>query len=340
MAPALAKTIAWAAIMMVAACAPRERVEAEPVGAFRNAGTTHELNLKELAWLHPSADAFGFLTSTPRECLQAAEDREKQYLVDVGRAAFNSPLLFGGPAARGGLSCASCHRGGRDNPAFFLAGLSGEAGTADVTSALFSKTREDGVFNPVLIPSLVGIAGKEAFGTQAPAPSLHDFIENAVIDEFQGAPPPPAIVEGLAAYVAHLDDAACDSEPVEKTVAADMKEARRAIKLTGEAIERDDRRAADFLILSAQNALGRAHERFAAPDLEDQRRALEASSRDLASIRALINESSQEALAQLAAAGAQTEMVAADLHNHRRQSLYDVETLRAALRAAGRDGDE
>ncbi len=336
MAVALKRALAGALIALTA-CSPKERAETHPVGAFANATPT-ALNLRELAWLDPSADALKILSRGRHECIRPAENADLKYLVDIGRVAFQSPMLFGGPAARGGLSCESCHRGGRDNPDFFLAGLSGDAGTADVTSALFSKTREDGVFNPVPIPSLVGVAGKTAFGTQAPAASLDDFIENAVIDEFQGVPPSPAVVDGLSAYIAHLDDAGCAKAPEAKSITADINTARRAIELAGDALTRDDAATADFLVLSAQGRLGRVHERFAGPELYDQRRALERLSRNLAAIRTSLRNG-DDARASLAGAMIGAKTIIGDLEQHRRQSLYDVETLRAALGAAGRNAD-
>ncbi len=333
---------AMAALMALAACSPKERVQTEPVGAFAHAarsfGEPAALSLRALAWLHPSADAVKILSRARHECLRPPEGTHTQYLVDVGRLAFQSPMLFGGPAARGGLSCESCHQGGRDNPNFFLKGLSGEAGTADVTSALFSKVREDGVFNPVSIPSLVGVAGKATFGAQAPAASLSDFIENAVIDEFQGVPPPPAVVAGLSAYIAHLDETRCTQAPATRTIAADMSEARRAIELASEALARDDAATADFLLLSAQGQLRQVHERFAGPGLKNQRRALVRLSRDVAAIRTGLRNG-DDARIGLAAARLAATTITADLEQHRRQSLYDVQTLRAALRAAGRNPD-
>ncbi|NOX82812.1 MAG: hypothetical protein GXP06_07480 [Alphaproteobacteria bacterium] len=328
------KRVVAAALIVLAACSPKERAETLPVGAFANAAPA-ALSLRELAWLHPSTDTLKILSSARHECVRPAENPDMQYLVDIGRLAFQSPMLFGGPAARGGLSCESCHQGGRDNPNFFLAGLSGEAGTADVTSALFSKVREDGVFNPVPIPSLVGIAGKATFGTQAPAASLSDFIENAVVDEFQGAPPPPVVVSGLSAYIAHLDETGCVAATT-RTITADMRQAQRAIELVGEALARDDVAAADFLLVSAQGQLGQVHERFAGPGLKNQRRALERLSRNVAAIRTNLR-AGDDASASLAAVMVGAKTIIGDLEQHRRQSLYDVETLRAALRAAGRN---
>ena len=136
--------------------------------------------LSETQWNSVETDDFAFLSATPGECLAPAMDPEDQYRIEVGRAAFSSPFVFGGPAARSGLSCNSCHRDGHGNPDFYLDGLSGAPGTADVTSSLFSKTREDHVFNPMAIPTLIDIARKGAFGETAPQPSIHAFVASAV----------------------------------------------------------------------------------------------------------------------------------------------------------------
>ncbi|MEX0645921.1 MAG: hypothetical protein WD076_11455, partial [Parvularculaceae bacterium] len=137
-------------------------------GESQHAGAPLREALTEARWTAANTDLVAFLAASPGECLRKAEDAETRYRVEIGRVAFRSPLLFGGQAARAGLSCNSCHRDGRDNPDFYLEGLSSAPGTADVTSSLMSKVREDGAFNPAPIPSLVGVAAKARFGTVAP----------------------------------------------------------------------------------------------------------------------------------------------------------------------------
>jgi len=39
--------------------------------------------------------------------------------------------------------------------------------------------------------------------------SLRRFIEGLVVEEFDGAVPPPAVIDGLVAYVAALQPGAC-----------------------------------------------------------------------------------------------------------------------------------
>ena len=290
--------------------------------------------LTELAWISPDGDTARALTSAPSECLRAPEEDETVYRVEIGRAAFRSPLLFGGQAARQGLSCQSCHVNGHGNPVFFITGLSGESGTADVTSSVFSNTREDGEFNPVAIPSLVGIAEKTNFGTQAPAPSLHAFISGAVEHEFQGAPPPDAVMDGLAAYVAHLDPSVCADVSMMRTVREDMTDVIRTLDAAITALDKGDAATADFLMVSAQAALGRVHERFAGAGLNDQREALRSVSVGLAAARRVAGESAVNGAAPLEQIRSIIPAITEDLHAHRRRSLYDVGVLRAALEAA------
>ncbi|WDI30829.1 hypothetical protein PUV54_12780 [Hyphococcus flavus] len=290
--------------------------------------------LTELSWIASDSDGVEFFTREPAECFKRPKNQDDAYLAEVGRAAFRSPFLLGGQAARQGLSCQSCHMNGHDNPSFFIAGLSGAPGTADVTSSVFSKTREDHEFNPVPIPDLTGIADKQSFGTQAPAPSMHAFVSGAVTDEFQGAPPTETVLKGLVVYLVHLDPAACPSSDVTRTVQTDMAEVERNIAAAVQALERGDAAAGDFLIVSAQAALGRIHERFAAPSFEPQRERLQSASSTLGDARANAREEPVLGAIMLKNFAQDLPGIAQDLHAHRRASLYDVGVLRAALEAA------
>jgi len=313
-----------------ASVAPSDTLTGTTAGGARDGA-----DLQELSWIAPGVDALTVLLRSPGECLGAPQDEETVYLIEVGRAAFSSPLLFGGPAARSGLSCARCHRDGHGNSSFFLDGLSGDPGTADVTSSLFSKTRGDGKFNPAAIPSLVDAGKKKNFGTRAPVASLHGFIEGAVTDEFQGAPPPAAVIAGLVAYVAHLDSAACPAGPVARTAGREMDGVLRAMQAAGGAIERDDAATADFLIVSAQRALRPVYERYAGPALGRERKALAALAAELSAIRPLLPGELALAYERLRSAQAQHASLADLLFHTQSKSLYDKGVLGAAL--AGRN---
>jgi hypothetical protein len=284
-------------------------------------------------WLAPGADVEARLTRSPGECLAPGDDDQARYLIAIGRAAFRTPFLLGGQAARGGLSCNACHIDGGDNPDFFLRGLSGAPGTADVTSSVFSAVRDDGVFNPLPIPSLVGAGEKKAFGSHAPASSIRAFVASAVAEEFQGAPPSDAILDGVAAYVAALSPDDCPRAAVIAGPQSAAAEAAARLDLAAEALAAGDSDTADFLLLSAQAALGEIHVRFSGAGFAAERALIEAQSRKLGALRR--NPRSADASAQ---AGV-TRRLGERLQTHHKGSLYDAAAIRAALDREGVAGD-
>ncbi|GJL95326.1 MAG: hypothetical protein DHS20C05_17310 [Hyphococcus sp.] len=145
------------------------------------------------------------------------------------------------------------------------------------------------------IPDLVGIGKNTTFGTAAPAPSLHAFIENAIIDEFQGAPPPAAIVAGLTFYVQQLKRADCPGGADAITLTRDTTRVREMLFLARVALKKDDASTADFLVLSAQNKLGHIHERFAGESLAEARADLISVSRNLAATRTALRNAPEAA---------------------------------------------
>ncbi|MDX2299492.1 MAG: hypothetical protein NW204_07185 [Xanthomonadaceae bacterium] len=271
--------------------------------------------LSDARWVAPDTDLVAFLSQTPGECL--AKPLGDPSLVEAGRALFRSALTLGGPAARYGLSCNSCHRDGRDNPHFFLEGLSGAPGTADVTSALFSKTREDGAFNPKPIPDLAGGGFRD----------LEGFIRSAVADEFQGAAP-EAVVGALAAYVAALTPEACTG-PEPQTIARAISDLGRALAATDAALARGDRAAADSLFLAMLQDLNRIDERHA--PLPALSALIRARGAELTAAREEADRSpkkGRKALKRFAARVADLEAVLSPAAG---DSLYDKEALSSRL---------
>src|SRR4051812_13505226 len=53
---------------------------------------------------------------------------ERSYLSKLGDMLFATPAIFGGVARQAGLSCASCHQQGHNNPKLFIPGLSARPG--------------------------------------------------------------------------------------------------------------------------------------------------------------------------------------------------------------------
>jgi hypothetical protein len=219
--------------------------------------------LKAMRWLAPSADASLALTRRPTECLAVPKDAERAYLVELGRAAFRTPLLLGGQAARAGIDCETCHRGARTNPDFDFPGISGAPGTADVTTSVLSSHRGDGIDNPKPIPDLAGPKAALKVSQDPDKAALEAFIHGIVTQEFDGDEPPPAVLKGLAAYVRALSPAACPSaasEPV--TAAADLAVARRSVEAAIAALDHADGAAAALMIEAARSQLGEVDERF------------------------------------------------------------------------------
>ncbi|HTX50889.1 MAG TPA: hypothetical protein VME40_16050 [Caulobacteraceae bacterium] len=239
--------------------------------------------LRAMRWLAPGVDAATAMTRRPTECLGAASDPATAYEIELGRAAFRTPLLLGGQAARAGLTCESCHRSGHDNPNFDFPGVSGAPGTADVGASVLSSHRGGHPFAPVPIPNLSG--PKAALKTdQDPASgALAARIDVIATQEFDGAEPPPAVLQGLAAYVRALSPAACPADATEPVTAeAGLADVRRAVRAALAALGHGDGASAALMVEAARSQLGDIDERYAGQDLASERAALRGASSDLA----------------------------------------------------------
>ncbi len=217
--------------------------------------------LREMRWTDPGlsrAEVVRALTTEPAECLLAPEDSAAEARIAIGRAVFHAPLLLGGQAARAGVSCASCHRAGRGNPAFVFPGVSGAPGTADVTSSLFSSRRGDGVFNPKPIPDLV--VAPVTVDRNPAKPDLRRFIHGQIVEEFDGLEPPAAVLEGIAAYVT-ASRGQCGDD-VARTATREAEATRAAVRAAQQLLAVPDQPAAHLLIAAARSALGRLDERY------------------------------------------------------------------------------
>ena len=240
-----------------------------------------------MRWLAPGADASVVLTRRPTECLAMPADAQSAYLVELGRAAFRTPLLLGGQAARAGVQCETCHRGGHNNPDFDFPGISGAPGTADVTTSVLSSHRGDGIDNPKPIPNLSGPKAALKVSQDPASPALEAFIHGIITQEFDGDEPPPAVLQGLAAYVRALSPGACPSvatEPV--TASAALADIRRTLQAAIAAVDHADGPSAALMVEAARSQLGDIDERYAGAGLALQRAALERAGADLAAAEA------------------------------------------------------
>jgi hypothetical protein len=247
--------------------------------------------IRAMLWAAKDADPAHALGSTPTECLEVPADPALAQAVEVGRAAFRTPVVLGGQAAMAGVSCETCHRSGRDNPDFLFPGVSGAPGTADVTNSLFSTHRGNGVDDPRPIPDLSGPKARLKV-SQAPADdALKPFIHGLVVEEFDGPEPTPAVMAGLVAYVRALDPAACPAAPRRLVdIPLLMDDARRALRAAQAEIAKGDPATAVVMIAAARARLGLIDERFDTPALAAPREALRAADRRLADAQAALRQ--------------------------------------------------
>ena len=248
------------------------------------ASTPAELPLRDARWLL-SSDLAADLTHQPAECRSPSHDAALRRSEEIGRIAFRAPLLLGGQAARAGLSCAACHRNGRTNAHFHFPGLSADAGTADVTASLMSSHRGDGIFNPKAIPDLAGDPAELKVSRDLAKDDLKKFIHGLVTQEFDGPEPPPAVLDGLAAYVRSLSPKACPGPTsVEVRLQAMLDDVAEATRLAEQSYAEGDQPSARLLIGAARSMLGMIDERFQIAGGERSRDLLRTTATDLKAI--------------------------------------------------------
>jgi hypothetical protein len=280
-----------------------------------------ELPLREARWLAPAALYRG-LTREPPECFARPDDPAERRRAEIGRIAFQAPLLLGGQAARAGLSCASCHRNGRGNPDFLFPGLSAAPGTADVTASLMSSHRGDGRFNPRPIPDLGGPGAKLKVPRDPAGRKLESFIRGLVVEEFDGPEPSAAVLDGLAAYVRALRPEACGRAKGRISLASRLALVDRAVGLALD--ESGETRR--LLLAAARSQLGAIDERFAISGGEPARTILREADREIGALRSGRSDSRAW---RRHWPGWQSKLLRLE-----RNSLFDPGRLRSALRRA------
>ncbi len=286
--------------------------------------------LRAARWLAPG-HRLANLTRQPRECLAHPTDPESVRSIEIGRAAFGAPLLLGGQAARAGLSCASCHRNGRGNADFLFPGISGEAGTADVTASLLSSHRGDGVFNPKPIPDLAEPAGKRKISRNPDDPALPLFIHGLITQEFDGPEPPERVLRGLSDYVRAISPEACIAGATAVTLSTYLEDVSRALDAAGEVWRQGDAPATRLLLGAARSSLGSIDERYASPRFAVARERLRAADLDLAAIQQALTSDPQSVPLRIAAWRAMMPRWSAPLRAGEQASLFDPRLLRRAL---------
>jgi len=302
--------------------------------AAAGAALAAQAPLRALHWLSAAADPVRALATTPSECLRAPADAQTALSVEIGRAAFRSPLTLGGQAARAGMACETCHQAGRDNPDFQFPGLSGAPGTADVTSSLFSSHRGDGIDDPRPIPDLSGPKARLKVSQDPASGRLEPFIRGLVTEEFDGPPPSPAVLAGLAAYVRSLDPAACPATaraPV--TAALYLEDARRAVRAARALAVRGDAPAALEMLAAARARLGQIDERYAGAALARERERLAEADQGLARAGQAVRAGDPDVAAHIDRWLARSRRLGGELARREGASLFAPERLaRIAVR--------
>ena len=92
----------------------------------------------------------------PREVFHSEITGYRSEMIKLGNLAFSSPSILGPVAQRAGVSCETCHVNGAGNARFFMPKMSTRPGNFDTTGALFNPKADNGVLDPVRIPSLRG----------------------------------------------------------------------------------------------------------------------------------------------------------------------------------------
>lgn len=278
--------------------------------------------LRAMRWAAPSADPGRAFATQPAECLRTPADPQAALALEVGRAAFRTPVLLGGQAARAGLTCESCHRAGRDNPDFQFPGASGAPGTADVTLSLFSSHRGNGAHDPKPIPDLSGPRAALKVG----AADRQAFIAGLITEEFDGPPPSAATLAGLAAYVGALSPEACPAPArVRVTPALLMADARRALGAARAEAAGGDTATAVLMVAAARARLGLIDERYAG--LPAEQRRVRAADAELADLQDGLREGGPDTPARIAAWSARSGRLEAALKARASRSLFDPRRL-------------
>jgi cytochrome c peroxidase len=141
----------------------------------------------------------------PREVFHSEIVGRRSELIKLGNLAFSSPSTLGSVAQRAGISCETCHVNGAGNAKFFMPDMSTRPGNFDTTGALFNPKADNGVLDPVRIPSLRGARYLAPYGADGRMASLRDFVRNVIVNEFAGAEPTPQILDAMVAYIQDID---------------------------------------------------------------------------------------------------------------------------------------
>lgn len=143
---------------------------------------------------------------TPVALLTAEHDSRESTLIALGELAFKSDFLLEASPLRtigANMTCDTCHPDGGARDIVFFEGLSDKPGNLDVTNRAISLI-EDGIYNPLNIPSVRGSKHTEPFGRDGRFDTVEDFTLFAIANEFAGGTPSDLVIESLVAFQENL----------------------------------------------------------------------------------------------------------------------------------------
>lgn len=156
-------------------------------------------------WLPPGSSIEATLAERPARWIETEmRGGRVGYLARLGELVFRSPVTLGRDAARKGFSCDACHPNGSANTGFFITGISNIPGNVDVTHAAFHYREDDGLHNPINIPSLRGVRLTAPYGRDGRFADLRQFSRNVIMQEFGGPEPEAWQLDALVAYMNEL----------------------------------------------------------------------------------------------------------------------------------------
>lgn len=242
----------------------------------------------------------------------------------TGEILFRTPSLLGGQAAKAGLSCASCHVNGGDNPNFHFPNASGAPGTADVSNSFFSAAGGNETFDPMPIPNLAE-PGKVS---RTEPGQMEAFLNTLIVKEFAGEEPDAAALSALADYIRALRSCEVQDESG-RSLSGDLALVERAALMAERRMAARDEDMARLLVAGARDTLGRIHERFAGDALRKERNSIEHTSITL--YAASRETESSNRIASFAVWRETFHGLRLSLLLREDESLFNPERLRAAL---------
>ena len=143
----------------------------------------------------------GFKNRNPTNYLNRAKVNP---LLVYGEILFRSPFILGDKAQSLGISCQICHPNGAANHLFTLAESKAAPGTVDLTSRIFSDHRDNGIHDPLRIPSLRGVRFLAPYGHDGKHSSLKSFTKETIDHTFAGKSD-EVMLDALVLYMRELD---------------------------------------------------------------------------------------------------------------------------------------